>query len=224
MELIKKMNISYVITCHNEGLLVKNLVEHLRKFISNDDEILILDDCSDVETIEQINQTGCKIINHDLNNNFAEHRNYALQFCKCDYVFSIDADEIPSEFLLENIKEILEANPNVELFGIPRVNTIEGLTQEAVARWGWNVSVIPGFKFPVINWQNRGDVQYRLHKRLPHLKWNRRLHETIVGSNLTCELPVEPDFALLHHKTIQRQEKQNMFYNKNFTEMENRGI
>jgi hypothetical protein len=81
---------------------------------------------------------------------------------------------------------------------------------------------LDGFDYPVINWHPTGDVQYRIHKNLPHIKWKDRLHEILTGG-VMCELPIDTQFALIHHKTLARQEAQNLFYNKHFTQQENKG-
>ena len=56
-----------------------------------------------------------------------------------DYIFHIDPDEYPNEILLQQLKQILEMN-DVDLVWIPRVNTVDGFTQEDVQRWGWRIS------------------------------------------------------------------------------------
>ena len=52
--------------------------------------------------------------------------------CKGSYIVNIDADELPHKQLMKNIKEILESNPTVDLYWVPRVNTVEGLTLQHV--------------------------------------------------------------------------------------------
>ena len=48
------------------------------------------------------------------------------------WIFQIDADELPHESLIINLKELLKLNPTVELFLVPRVNTVDGITQEHI--------------------------------------------------------------------------------------------
>jgi hypothetical protein len=46
--------------------------------------------------------------------NFSEHRNYHASQCTGDYIFVIDADEIPRETLIKNIKSVI-TDTNAEL-------------------------------------------------------------------------------------------------------------
>ena len=71
---------------------------------------------------------------------------------------------------------------------------------------------------------NAPDYQGRLYKRMDSVKWVGRLHEKVQGAKVISELPPCYDLSLIHIKTIDRQTKQNTFYNQNFTESENRGI
>ena len=47
------------------------------------------------------------------------------------------SDEIPHKYLIETLPIILESNPDNEVYLVPRVNTVKGLTQEHIQRWGW---------------------------------------------------------------------------------------
>jgi hypothetical protein len=67
------------------------------------------------------------------------------------------------------------------------------------------------YYIPIINWP---DKQWRLYKNTPEIKWDGKVHERLVGFNKYTSLPETVEFALFHHKTIDRQEKQNEFYNK----------
>lgn len=131
------MKISYLVTCHNETLELLELIEKLKKHIDSDapnDEVVILDDFStNDETIKILNKArsyGFTVVQHALNKNFAEHKNYGSKRCVGDYIVQIDADEYPHSTLLYNMKELLEANPMVELYRVPRVNIVRGATEQ----------------------------------------------------------------------------------------------
>ncbi len=53
--------------------------------------------------------------------------------------FQVDADEIPHEYLVEYLGEVLETNP-VDIVFVPRVNTVEGLEQSHIDKWKWKIS------------------------------------------------------------------------------------
>jgi hypothetical protein len=125
--------------------------------------------------------------------------------CSGDYIFQIDADEIPHLSLIKNLPIVLEHNSSVELYAIPRVNTVEGLTQEHITKWGWNLNEK--------EWVNWPDFQTRIYKRSPEIKWQNRVHEVVKGYKQFTYLPMEEEWALYHPKDIKRQEKQNDYYN-----------
>jgi len=79
---------------------------------------------------------------------------------------------------------------------------VEGLTEEHVIKWGWRVDENGRVNYP--------DSQSRIVKNIPPIKWVNKVHERLVGARTEIELP--EGYDLLHHKTIERQERQNLFY------------
>ena len=142
---------------------------------------------------------------HPLNNDFAAHKNFLNKCCTGDWIFQIDADEIPNEVLIENLHDILTMNQVVvDVVLVPRVNTVEGLTDEHIKKWNWNVDDK--------GWVNWPDMQYRLYKNSPNIKWVNKVHEVLTGHKTYALLPAMTELALYHPKTIKRQEKQNSYY------------
>jgi len=224
------VKISYLITCHNETLELLELIEKLKThldFNAPDDEVVILDDFSNNEDtkkiLEKAKTYGFTVVQHALNKNFAEHKNYGGKRCVGDYIVQIDADEYPHPTLLYNMKELLEANPTVELYRVPRVNIVRGATEQDARSWGWNLSKISEYgDLPIVNWHH-GDYQSRIYKNSLKIQWHKPLHETIVGAEYASQLPKEVDWAFIHDKTIDRQRAQNMFYNQNWSLEANMG-
>jgi glycosyltransferase involved in cell wall biosynthesis len=146
---MEKPFISYLVTCHNEGVDIQGLLERLYKY-SEGNECIILDDYSEDPNTVQILQNAVKLSNgffqlhqHKLDNNYSEHKNYGKSLCKGDYIFQIDADELPSETLLASLKELIELNKNVDLFWIPRINDFKGVTDIEAKKWGWKLTKMP---------------------------------------------------------------------------------
>jgi hypothetical protein len=201
------MKISYAITVCNELEEVKRLVNFLLSNKREEDEIVILFDEKNGTQIVKDYLTSiahqATVAVHDFENHFADWKNLLTSYCKGNYIFQIDADEIPHINLIQNLPEMLETN-DVDMLRIPRVNTVEGLTQEHVQKWGWNVNEK--------GWVNWADWQMRIYKNAPHIKWVNKVHEVLEGFKNHGMLPPEEEWALYHPKTIDRQEKQNNYY------------
>lgn len=224
------MKISYLVTCKNETLELLGLIEKLKAHISlnaPNDEVVILDDFSDnadtKNILEKAKGYGFKIVQHSLNKNFAEHKNYGGKHCTGDYIVQIDADEYPHPSLLENMQALLESNQVVELIRVPRVNIVRGATANDAAMWGWHLSNIAEYgDLPIVNW-NHGDYQSRIYKNNSKIQWRKPLHETISGAEAVSQLPKEVEWSFIHDKTIDRQLSQNKFYNQNWSKQANMG-
>ena len=211
-------SISFLIFVHNEGRELATLLSKLQPWLADhpEDELVIVDDFStDADTREVLRTSGAKMIQHSLNNDFGAHKNFGNEQCSKDFIFQLDADEYPTPALLENVKELIRMNPNVELYRLPRVNLVRGLTPEHAQKWGWQVYWLNGYKdIPCVN---QNDNQGRLYRNDPtRIKWIRPVHEVITGHTGVATVPFDPSFALIHDKTIERQEKQNAFYEQNF--------
>ena len=210
------MKISYGITVHNEADELNRLLEILIHKTDPDDEIVICVDGDDdgVEfvlqswTQQHADHKTMKIYQRKLDGNFSDQKNSVIENSDGDYIFHIDADEYPHEILLQQLKQILEIN-DVDLVWIPRVNTIDGMKDEHIKKWGWRVTEN--------KWVNYPDYQARVFRRDSEIRWERPLHEVIRGYKTYSHLPPHEELSLYHPKTIQKQEEQNMFYNKNFS-------
>ena len=210
------MKISYGITVHNESDELNRLLEVLVHNITDEDEIVICVDGNDEKVNEVITSWVQQYghirdfitYNRKLDGDFAAHKNSVIEKANGKYVFHIDADEYPNEILLQQLKQILEIN-DVDLVWIPRVNTIEGMKQHHIQKWGWRVSEK--------NWVNYPDYQARVFRRDENIRWTRPLHEYITGCKTYSHLPPQEELSLYHPKTIEKQERQNMFYNQNFS-------
>ena len=207
------MKISYGITVHNEADELNKLLEILIHKTDVEDEIVICDDYSDEPTQEVITswvqQYGhedmkvIKVYQRKLDGDFSAQKNSVIENCDGDYIFHIDADEYPHETLLSQIKQVLEMN-EVDLIWVPRVNTVEGLTDEHCVKWGWRITEK--------GWVNYPDYQARIFKNSSEIRWVRSVHEVIEGAKKYAHLPSVEELGLYHPKTIEKQEKQNALY------------
>lgn len=249
------MKLSFAITTHNEGHYVGELLNELTAFIQQYQnvgqhtyEIVIADDYSDdpltVEILDSYETKYSDFIRgfeHPLNGDFAAHKNALNMRCEGDWILQLDADERVPTDLLTWLPDIIAANPKVEAYWLPRVNTVDGLTHDHVRKWGWILTTMEEFitvknfqpdsaeyqllkdynfilseengytRFyqPIVCWP---DIQMRLYKNRPEIKWTRKVHEQLVGFEHFSQLPAQLDYAIRHHKEIERQERQNEFY------------
>ena len=204
------MKISYSILTHNETDSLLNLIHFIMKHKDEEDEIVILDDYSDNEKTKEILDSSVSIYEikfeqRHLLKDYAGQKNHLTRMCSGDYIINIDADELPNKWLMKNIKEILEANPSIDLYWVPRVNTVDGLTQEHIDKWRWQVNEK--------GWVNWPDYQGRIWRNRPNILWKNKVHEVLTGYKEHTYLPSEEQFCFYHPKDIGRQEKQNEFYN-----------
>jgi glycosyltransferase involved in cell wall biosynthesis len=210
------MKISYAITTHNEIEEVKKLIPFVYKHKKEEDEIVVLDDFSVEEMEEVLNKfydDGYVTTwqRRKLKRDFAAQKNYAKEMCSGDYIFHLDADEMPNEFLITNLHQILESNDNVDLIWVPRINTVDGLTQKHIIEWNWRVNDKGWINFP--------DPQARIFRNSEDIKWTSRVHEHIVGCDVISQLPHKEEFCLYHHKSITKQELQNELYGEIINEV-----
>jgi glycosyltransferase involved in cell wall biosynthesis len=205
------MKISYAIPVCNEWKEIKYLMDYLFKHKREQDEIVV--QCDKGNTTPEVYSVlkeysefnmPYKLVEFPLNGNFAAFKNNLKDNCSGDYIFQIDADEYPEEYLMKTIEWIITNNPGTDIFWVPRINTVKGLTQEHVNKWRWNVGSDGRINFP--------DYQCRILKNVKRIKWKNKVHEVLTGHKTESQLPANDEFCIHHPKTIERQEKQNALY------------
>jgi hypothetical protein len=205
------MKISYAITVCNELVEIQRLLPFLIENKRKQDEIVVFYDSNNgsksvdeyLRTQSQSTFTPFRYIHYHFDGHFANLKNALTEACLGDYIFQIDADEMPNLHLMQYLPIILENN-KVDVLRVPRVNTVKGITQEHIQKWGWIVD-----NHGRVNWP---DLQWRIYANNNKIKWKNKVHEVLEGYQTHAILPLEEEFALYHHKEIQRQEKQNAYY------------
>tara|TARA_R110000822_G_scaffold87981_1_gene204188 strand:- start:135 stop:761 length:627 start_codon:yes stop_codon:yes gene_type:complete len=205
------MKISYAITVCNEHKEIKKLLTFLFEHKRKEDQVVVQMDTSATkevwsacESFEGKPFDEYKLIECALNKNFAQYKNNLNKNCDGDWIFQIDADELPNEYLLEALPFILEANAETEAYWVPRVNTVAGITENHIAKWGWRVSDEGWINFP--------DWQMRIYRNDENIYWIKPVHEQLRGYTKFANLPADESYCLYHPKNIGRQETQNAFY------------
>ena len=170
------MKISYAITVCNEFLEIQKLIPILFKNKGMKDNIVVL---------------------FDQKNGSEEVSNYLRTFSKFPGFQFWRGLDFDGHFA--NWK-----NQLTEYCDVPRVNTVEGLTQEHINKWGWKVDNK--------GWVNYPDYQWRIWKNKPEIKWVNKVHEKLDGFKTYTTLPSQEELSIYHPKDIKRQEKQNNYY------------
>ena len=203
------MRISYAITVCNEFVEIQRLVNFLIEHKHPKDEIVVLYDELN-GNVEVENYLRSHSVNGEFNwhkgkfeGHFANWKNKLTSLCNGEYIFQIDADEMVSKYMIENVGMVLQYN-NVDVLKVPRINTVTGLTQEHINKWRWGVNEQ--------GWVNFPDFQWRIYKNNGEIKWINKVHEVLDGYKTMSYLPTEEPWCLQQPKTKERQEKQNRFY------------
>ena len=143
------MKISFAITVCNELEEIKRLVPFLLEHKRYNDEIVILYDQKNgnPEILDFLLPYNIKPNvqtwrGFGFEGNFADWKNKLNEYCTGDYIYQLDADEMISDYMVQNLSTILELNPKVDLIFVPRINTVNGITQEHINKWGWKLSTI----------------------------------------------------------------------------------
>jgi len=203
--------ISFLVTVKDEEEYIPKLLDQLKDVATEEDEIVFLSDFSDYPTLSLLEnfkddnpELDIEIYSHHLNGNFAEHKNFGKEQCSNKWIFQIDADEYMSDYLATNLHTLLEYNGDTDLIAVPRINIVNGLTQEDVNKWRWRVNEMGWVMWP--------DFQTRIFQNKPDIKWKNKVHEVITGHKSFTTLPEEKEWALYHIKDIDRQRAQNALY------------
>jgi hypothetical protein len=198
-------SISYAITACNEHVELDRLLKQLTEHTRPEDQIIVQMDITATDEVKAVvDKYFFMSYFHPLNNDFATFKNNLSGLCTKDYIFQIDADEYPHPELIYNLPSILDANPEIDIFLTPRINTVDGLTDAHIKQWGWNVQD-GRVNFP--------DYQWRIWRNHKGIKWINKVHERLTGYNQYTALPPIDECCLYHPKEIERQERQNAYYN-----------
>ena len=217
------MKISYGVTVYNEYKELDNLLDHLSKHIREEDEVVVTQDISKkgdksivqdefyaLEKVLEKYEYGTyfqpkqlRVTTFEFRKDFSVLKNYTKKHCSGDYIFHIDADEIPNEVLLKQLPTILEIN-DTDLVWVPRINIVNGITDWHLNHWKWRQTEQGWINFP--------DYQARIFRNADHIKWIKPVHEVIDGAQTYSHLPPHEELTLKHEKDIVRQEMQNKLY------------
>lgn len=204
-------SISYAITVCDEEDYIFNLLKIINSYKRNCDEIVVLHDSGgSLGLYDRLSKgegyTEIDVLKSEkFNGDFSRWKNRLGSLCSKDYIFNIDADETVTFELLHIILKAIKET-KADLIYVPRVNTVKGITEDHLIRWGWVMD-----SEGCINWP---DLQSRVYANKSHIYWVGQVHETIKGYKNYSMLPINKKYAIEHHKNINKQEQQNKRYNE----------
>ena len=216
------MKLSYAILWAGERellMLLRHLIE-TGKFHGT--EIVILADRGKIVEHSYLHEEAMKLAyefnfsegNHaclEFGGDFSRRRNTLVAMCRGEWIFHIDADELPTQGLMEFINNTIVSNimPGggsfPDAFAIARENFVAGVTQEYLDEMKWIRD-----ESGRINWP---DYQIRLHQKKEHIYWTGKVHETICKVPLLHRIDTTGKF-LRHYKTFDQQKAQNSLYKR----------
>ena len=110
------MKISYAIPVCNESMEIQRLISFLLQTKKPNDEIVVLFDKTNgsagVEEYLRSHSINGEFqwYPYEFDGHFGNMKNHLTSLCSGDYIFQIDADELPHAILMENLHDILEMN------------------------------------------------------------------------------------------------------------------
>lgn len=200
------MKLIYGITVSTEEKEVIRLIEFIKSNCEDDIVVLIDSNKGTNKMFNKIKKFTDYIYVRPFDNDFSKFKNGLNESCMfydADFVFQLDADEMVTEKLVKNIKQVLINDASdIDLIYLPRINKVDGITQEHLIKWNWSMDSLGRINFP--------DFQGRIYR--PNLKWVNKIHEKIDANVNKIAYIEHDDYCILHNKTIEKQEHQNNFY------------
>jgi len=182
--------LSYAICVCNEVKEIRILLTFLEEVRNKDTtEIVVLVDStkSTKKLVKCLATFGesIKVFKRDFDGDFAAHKNFLNSKCSGEFIFNIDADEVPDESLIR-VFESIKPEHNFDLLYISRINICIGYNQAFLLRWK--------FQANELGWINWPDYQGRIYRNKPGIiMWAGKVHEKIVGGTYVRPLKQTPE-------------------------------
>ena len=138
---------AYILT-FNEAEKIKAAVESVLWA----DEIVVVDSHSTDGTAEIAAGLGARVVEVAFNG-FGDLRNRAIDICRHDWIFSLDADERCTKAVRDEVLALLAGSPPFEVYRVPRRNYMMG-------RWIRGSGWYPNFRQPQLF--RKGSMRYTL--------------------------------------------------------------
>src|SRR5579862_9705429 len=136
-------------------ILTYNEAEKIEAAVSSvlwADEVVVVDSFSADRTAEIATSLGARVAEVPFNG-FGDLRNRALETCKYDWIFSLDADERCTQAVRDEILALIAGEPAHDVYRVPRRSYMMG-------RWIKGSGWYPNFRQPQLF--RKGSMRYTL--------------------------------------------------------------
>ncbi len=116
------------------------------------DEIVVVDSYSTDGTTDVAATLGARVVQVPFKG-FGDLRNRAIEACRCDWIFSLDADERCTPAVRDEILELIAGSPPCDAYRVPRRSFMMG-------RWIRGSGWYPNFRQPQLF--RKGSMRYTL--------------------------------------------------------------
>lgn len=194
------MKITYTVQVCNESRELYSLLHFLSETIDPMDNVnVVVDQNRKTDKVELVLKHFKDFITvyERPFDNFCDNSMFHIEKATGDFIFHIDADEMPREYLIKNVKDILTQS-GAEILCVPRINIDPGYTEAFLKRRNYMANEL--------GWINWPDYQMRIFKKCAHIKWTNEMHTKLTGSDKVVMLKADPTIALWHIKSIEKEE------------------
>ena len=210
------MKISYQILCKNEDTSLEKLLDFLTTHKRDIDEINVCRDSlgENPQTLKIVNQFKDQInfFEREIKHTIHNQKNWLATKASGDYLFYLDADELLYESFIKSLPNILESNPDTDIYFLPRINIVEGITPEYIKQRNWQVNEKGWINFP--------DVQDRLFKHNKGIKFYEIPHGRLENKGKKYSLlPTEEVYSIIHVKSLEKQTSDNVWHDNKEQEL-----
>jgi len=193
------MKITYSIQVCNESRELFSLANFILKVKDDEDNLNIVVDSlhvtDKVRMVLEYFKDRVTVYERPFDS-FYKNSQFHKEIATGDYVFSMDADEMPQEVLIKNLKKMIE-DSNPDSIAVPRINIHPGATAEFLKNSGFHANEV--------GWINWPDYQVRIYRNSPDVNWSDELHTKLVAQRQIA-INDRPEYAIWHIKSIEKQE------------------
>lgn len=120
---MKRQTLSVVLATYNEEKNLRACLESVRDIA---DEIVIVDGTSTDNTVKIAKEFGAKVKETTNKPNFHINKQMAIDMATCDWILQMDADELVSRELAQEVIKVINSKASYNGYWIPRKNFFLG--------------------------------------------------------------------------------------------------